>query len=1341
MEHQEEMSPQEIRAIREMLALTQAEAGEIIGGGPRAFTKYESGAVKPAASVVNLLRLLEAEPGSIRILRPDRQRPIADAPNSPFEVSAAHVSVLSERMLPVLTERLLNAEAGSYDLPAPVIHVARNIHAADGGEDARITWASGPSQTRFLPSRACQFQLKSGSISKPAAGKEVLDRDGSVKGGVHSFLQLGGHYILLCTHPYAQKYIQERENSIRQALREAGLTILEDQVQFRSAEQIANWVNYHPAVAVWLKEQTQPGTVGPFRSWVHWAGDAGHDGFPWVEDERLPGLQQQLLRLIAQPQGVARVVGLSGVGKTRLVMEALCPTAEGEEPGYVLSDYVMYTSQKEVSSVVQALADIGQPAIVVVDDCALPTHRALSNMVQRRGSRLALVTIDNELPVGMLDDTTVKVDNAPSSVTEAIINQALPGLPSEDQRRLSRFSQGFPKIAASLSLIWPRSEPIVNATDDDLVDAFVQGRRPRDPELLLQSAELLSVFDLVGVEASDHGHFAEIASLGNGLDADRFRGAVKDLADRGVVQRRGRLGRLQPFPIALRLAERQWQRWTPDRWDQVLAGSVRTDLKIAAAQQLRLLNDTSFASEVVKHVCRYGGPFDGAEGISKAGHSVILSSLAEVDAETVVRQLERSLNELKDLALLPSNIRSQLRSALSKVAFLPETFEEGARLLLRLATAENEALAGNVTGGFPGLFPVYLGGTAAEGSARLELLDEFIDEATNTVCMAMRLMVVKALSAGIKTDYFSRVSGPEAHGARPALQSWMPATKHEANEYISGCLTRLAEFALQNDEAGELASSDLGISLRALVRHGFIDTVAEVVRRVNEDVGFWSEALRSLKGILVYDAERLAPDVIGRVQTLVAEVQPQSIEHRVQALVTEAAWPDEISVYGADLEKRRDRQVEAVHRLTSELIELPSVLDKLLPQLSGGRQAMTYVLGQAIARLSYPPLKWLEPIARAAVQVPDSERNLELLAGYVAGLSERTPNFPSRYKEELIRSPELAPAFLVISARLGITPSDIDLAVSAMKAGSLRPRHLTTWSYGSVLGEVPAPTVGTLVDAILGQGAEGFTVALELMHMYAFGCKEKLEGLRPQILKLAEQARSRHVVWDPVMTEYHFEEVIGWVLDKGRQDDYVRTVALALAANLADSEDFDEGRLLTCVVPALLRGFPEIAWPLISQAIVSGGEQALHLQLMMGDAFSFGHEPDSMILNLPEDVLFAWCHASPDHGPAFAGAVLPVLTTRDPQAIERKLHPSMSRLIDEFGERNDVQQEIEANIHSFGWSGSPAIYFQIYDAPIRGLLQHKKPRVRRWAKAMLRRLEEAVQDERKREQEREARWE
>ena len=45
--HDMALEPDEIRAIREGLGLSQADAGELLGGGPRAFTKYEAGTIRP----------------------------------------------------------------------------------------------------------------------------------------------------------------------------------------------------------------------------------------------------------------------------------------------------------------------------------------------------------------------------------------------------------------------------------------------------------------------------------------------------------------------------------------------------------------------------------------------------------------------------------------------------------------------------------------------------------------------------------------------------------------------------------------------------------------------------------------------------------------------------------------------------------------------------------------------------------------------------------------------------------------------------------------------------------------------------------------------------------------------------------------------------------------------------------------------------------------------------------------------------------------------------------------------------------------------------------------------
>ena len=62
------LSSEQIRKIRKKLKLTQEEAGRLIGGGLRAFQKYESGEVYPSQAASNLLRLLDNEPDRIKEL-------------------------------------------------------------------------------------------------------------------------------------------------------------------------------------------------------------------------------------------------------------------------------------------------------------------------------------------------------------------------------------------------------------------------------------------------------------------------------------------------------------------------------------------------------------------------------------------------------------------------------------------------------------------------------------------------------------------------------------------------------------------------------------------------------------------------------------------------------------------------------------------------------------------------------------------------------------------------------------------------------------------------------------------------------------------------------------------------------------------------------------------------------------------------------------------------------------------------------------------------------------------------------------------------------------------------
>ena len=181
---------------------------------------------------------------------------------------------------------------------------------------------------------------------------------------------------------------------------------------------------------------------------------------------------------------------------------------------------------------------------------------------------------------------------------------------------------------------------------------------------------------------------------------------------------------MQPRPIALNLAGRQWRHWAPDRWDHVLGGGASSTFKDLASRQLVLLNTTEYAVQAVEHVCRPGGPFWGLKGILEPGKSRVIAYMAEIDAVAVCRAIESFLDEAGDLKAVGGDLRRNLVVALEKIAFREDTFEDGAGLLLRLAVAENEPWGNNATAQFKGLFPLFLAGTAAGGEARLRFLDD-----------------------------------------------------------------------------------------------------------------------------------------------------------------------------------------------------------------------------------------------------------------------------------------------------------------------------------------------------------------------------------------------------------------------------------------------------------------------------------------------------------------------------------------------------------------------------------------------------------------------------------------
>ena len=67
----EVLGPKKVAEVRQKLGLSQRKAGELLGGGPRAFQKYESGKQAVSVPMSNLLLLLDNDPRRLREIARD----------------------------------------------------------------------------------------------------------------------------------------------------------------------------------------------------------------------------------------------------------------------------------------------------------------------------------------------------------------------------------------------------------------------------------------------------------------------------------------------------------------------------------------------------------------------------------------------------------------------------------------------------------------------------------------------------------------------------------------------------------------------------------------------------------------------------------------------------------------------------------------------------------------------------------------------------------------------------------------------------------------------------------------------------------------------------------------------------------------------------------------------------------------------------------------------------------------------------------------------------------------------------------------------------------------------
>lgn len=115
-------------------------------------------------------------------------------------------------------------------------------------------------------------------------------------------------------------------------------------MDFYDRDRLAIWVRQYPGVSLWVQTQLGKSTSG-WQGYGNWSGRSEQIGTEYMLDEkcRLYDAQDpkggkltvekgvnRLREVLVNPKGIVRLIGLSGVGKTRFV-EALFDSSVGEK--------------------------------------------------------------------------------------------------------------------------------------------------------------------------------------------------------------------------------------------------------------------------------------------------------------------------------------------------------------------------------------------------------------------------------------------------------------------------------------------------------------------------------------------------------------------------------------------------------------------------------------------------------------------------------------------------------------------------------------------------------------------------------------------------------------------------------------------------------------------------------------------------------------------------------------------------------------------------------------------------------------------------------------------------
>lgn len=1257
-----------------------------------------------------------------------------------FEVDPVQVASLGDADARELIARLVECELTAQRHPTSALTWGGHQDAPDGGIDVRVSLSATSQVIGFIPRPSTGYQIKAGKFAPADISDEMAPND-SLRHSIKELVKAGGAYIIVAVaESVADSNLTRRITAMKVELAKYGVDTTPSShplmVDFYDQRRVTDWVNKHPSAIAWVYSRCGQATSG-WSPYGHWAGSPATADESYLIDEHAtmlaPGTSGAVIdahqgldairQCLERPGSVVRLVGLSGVGKTRFA-EAIFDERVG--PRATPRSLALYTDgggeqTPTATQMIQQLAARQQRAVVVVDNCGAQLHRELARHVQRVPPIVSLLTIEYDVREDGPEDTEVfRLQGSSSLLLDRLLQRRHPALSELNRGVIVRLSEGNARVALALAGAARQGESLANLNDSELFDRLFWQQQDPDGELLdtAKACALLYSFEVSGGETSEIPRLARLV----GQPSLTFHKHVAELLRRQLMQRRGKWAAILPHAIAYRLARRAMEDIPRSHIEAVMFESESTRMLRSFARRLSGLHDHPRAAEIAQTWLAQDGLLANIGKLNALG-STLFELIAPICPEVVIALCERCASGQEEWFNRTDNAnRASIVRVLRACAYEPELFIRCASLLMRFSAAGRQDGDDVAFGALRSLFPIYLSGSHAPAEVRAAFIQRNICEGDKVTAG----LSVALLAEMLKTDMFTS-HHPFEFGARVRDYGSHPSSRDDIQTWYASALVAAECAGVASGSAGRAVRSLFAQRVTSLVQVGMTREVVRVAESYAASCS-WTEGWIGVKSALRKMKSLQAPSEKEELQRIEGRLRPTTLRARLHAYAYSEEWS---ALDIADLQENeesdpvgaREKIREYCDELGTELGACPHTLNEELHDLLDSSSEKVGNVGLGIARRCESLESTWDTLLAAWSARAETRGSAVLLGGFLTQAAERAPAVVEQFLDNALSDERCHSHFVYFQACVGMRGHAAERLDSALRRESIPVSTFLVLARGRVHESLADDVVGEIALQLQAKPG-GEIVAIELLGARMY-CARSSKQVVSESLRLSARLLLRRLRFenDARSVDHLLDDLVEVGFEGGRCESESREVCVLIECAVRDARISAYSVFGT--VEALSKVNPTAYLDTFVEESTEGTSASSHVLV------TFGSERGCPLRSVPIPVWLDWAMKKPNARYVQLARGIRITELPDDEAAS-VWSDAASALIDAAPQPVAVLEVFLERFRCCGWSGR--VTTMLSRLPMMEMLhQHARHDVAQWSREHIGALRAFIEEERQRD--------